>query len=38
MHNLEVCKREYNYIHTGQNVDVLSFDIQINAAFSKSIT
>ena len=32
-----LAKREYNYIYTGQNVDVLSFDIQINAAFFKSI-
>lgn len=32
-----LAKREYNYIYTGQNVDVLGFDIQINAAFFKSI-
>jgi len=33
----ELAKREYNYIYTGQNVDILNFDIQINAAFFKSI-
>lgn len=32
-----LAKRQYDYIYTGQNVDVLGFDIQINAAFFKSI-
>ena len=30
-------KREYNYIYTGKNDDVISFDIAINAAFFTAI-
>jgi|TARA_R110002074_G_scaffold106530_4_gene230110 hypothetical protein len=30
-------KREYNYIYTGANLDILNFDISINAAFFKGI-
>ena len=33
----ELAKREYNYIYTGANNDIINFDIQINAAFFKSI-
>jgi hypothetical protein len=30
-------KREYNYIYTGANNDIINFDININAAFFKGI-
>ena len=32
----EICKR-YDYIYTGQNTDVLKFDIQINTLFFRGI-
>lgn len=32
---MKVINKEYNYIYTGQNVDVLKFDIEINNLFFK---
>lgn len=29
--------KEYNYIYTGENTDIINFDIQINAAFFSAI-
>lgn len=29
----EIALKEFNYIYTGENTDILNFDIQINAAF-----
>lgn len=30
--------KEYNYIYTGKNDDIISFDIQLNAAFQTALT
>ena len=32
------CMKEYNYIYTGKNIDVLDFDITINAAFNLNLS
>ena len=33
----ESAKKEYNYIYSGENTDILNFDIQFNAAFFQFI-
>ena len=32
------CIKEYNYIYTGKNIDILDFDITINAAFNLNLS